>query len=244
MKVLSSAVFSVVIMLVSVLGSRTAFSDEQNKVSAANSEVSAHQVIISTTERVMGIITEAKGYYDQDPERFYQQIEAVLDEVVDFDSFARGVMGTYASKRSYMALKSDEEKRQFKARMHRFSKTFRDGLVQTYAKGLLAFNGNKIEVLPAKDGDVESGGSVTVLQHIYGEAKKPYEVYYKLRKNRAGEWKLRNVTIEAINLGKVYQSQFYSAAKQYQGDIDKVIDNWSVDPTSKTNKEDEGAKAG
>ena len=45
------------------------------------------------------------------------------------------------------------------------------------------------------------------------------------------------MTIEAVNLGKVYQSQFYSAAKQYKGDIDKVIDNWSVDPTGNSNAE-------
>jgi phospholipid transport system substrate-binding protein len=52
-----------------------------------------------------------------------------------------------------------------------------------------------------------------------------------MRKNRQGEWKLRNVTIEAINLGVIYQSQFASAAAQYNGDIDRVIDFWSVDPT-------------
>ncbi len=63
---------------------------------------------------------------------------------------------------------------------------------------------------------------------------------YKLRKNRQGEWKLRNVTIEAINLGKVYQSQFSSAAKLYSGDIDRVIDSWTVDPTANKAESDAG----
>ena len=71
----------------------------------------------------------------------------------------------------------------------------------------------------------------TVVQHIYGKSEKPFVVNYKLRKDKRGHWKLRNLTIEAINLGKVYRSQFSYAAKQYNGDIDKVIDNWSVDPT-------------
>ena len=234
MNVLSSAIISFVIALGGALASGQAFGDGSTAADKGD-EVSAHQVVATTTERVMEIITEAQGYYDRDPERFYREIETVLGEVVDFDSFARGVMGKYASKSRYMALKSDEEKQQFKARMKRFSDIFRDGLVQTYAKGLLAFDGNKIEVLPA-DGQRSKNGSVTVLQHIYGDAEKPYEVYYKLRKNKAGDWKLRNVTIEAVNLGKVYQSQFYSAVKQYQGDVDKVIDNWSVDPTAKADK--------
>lgn len=194
-------------------------------------EPSAHQVVENTTDRVMAIITEAQQYFDDDPERFYGEIEKVLDDVVDFDSFARGVMGKYASKRMYMTLSTDAEKQAFVARMRRFSDTFRNGLVRTYAKGLLAFNGNRVEVVPPTEKPVR-GESVTVVQHIYGEAEKPYVVHYKLRQDREGHWKLRNVTIEAINLGKVYQSQFASAAKLYDGDIDKVIDNWSVDPTA------------
>jgi phospholipid transport system substrate-binding protein len=199
---------------------------------SAAKELGAQQVVQETTDRVMEIILEAQVYYETSPQRFYDEIEVVLADVVDFDSFSRGVMGSYASKKAYMALPSKEEKVAFKARMTRFSGTFKNGLVQTYAKGLLAFNGNKIEVLPVADDAGDKGGSVTVLQHIFGDSEKPYVVQYKMRKNRAGDWKLRNVTIEAINLGKVYQSQFSSAVKQYNGDIDKVIDNWSVDPTA------------
>ena len=141
-------------------------------------------------------------------------------------------MGQYASKKMYSSLQTDEKKAAFRERMKRFSKTFRTGLVQTYAKGLLAFNGNRIDVLPPEEGENLSGdASVTVTQHIYGESEKPFVVQYKLRPNRDGEWKLRNVTIEAINLGIVYRGQFSSAAQLYNGDIDKVIDNWSVDPT-------------
>ena len=196
------------------------------------SPVSANDVVKGTTERVMKIITDAQGYYETDPDRFYYEIELILSDVVDFNSFSRGVMGPYASKKQYMTLKTAAEKAAFKARMKRFTDTFKDGLVQTYAKGLLAFNGNRIEVLPPAEG-APTEGSVTVIQHIYGDSEKPYVVQYKMRKNRAGDWKLRNVTIEAINLGKVYQSQFRSAARQYKGDIDAVIDNWSVDPTNK-----------
>lgn len=195
-------------------------------------ELTAHQVVAKTTDDVMKVIVEAQGYFDEDPKRFYGEIETILGEVVDFNSFARGVMGKYASKSRYVSLSTAEEKARFKAQVERFSTTFKDGLVQTYAKGLLAFNGNRIELLPAKEEGGQKSKSITVVQHIYGDAEKPYVVHYKLRQNRAGDWKLRNVTIEAVNLGKVYQSQFYSAVKQYNGDIDKVIDNWSVDPTA------------
>jgi len=201
--------------------------------------LTAHQMVANTTGRVVSLIEEARGYINDDPERFYQEVDAILQETVDFNSFARGVMGKYASKQSYMALKTSEEKKEFRERVYRFSEVFKNGLVQTYAKGLLTFNGQRIEVVPPAEGDAVNGASVTVVQHIYGDGEKPYVIHYKVRRNKAGLWKLRNVTIEAINLGKVYQSQFYSAMKQYEGNIDKVIATWAVDPSSQVPSEEE-----
>lgn len=193
----------------------------------AEEAISAHQTVEVVTKRVLSLINEANSYIDKEPERFYRELEVVLDEVVDFDSFSRGVMGPYASKKYYMQL-SAEQKKAFRGQVKRFSDTFKKGLVETYAKGLLAFGSTRFEVVGEDQADQDD--SVTVLQKIYGEADKPYEVLYKMRLNAKGEWKLRNVTIEAVNLGKVYQGQFLSAVKQYEGDIDKVIDNWSIKP--------------
>ena len=194
----------------------------------AQAGLTAHQTVEKTTTRVKTLIDEASVYYEQDPERFYNEVSLILDDVVDFKGFARGVMGPYASKKYYAQLRTQEEKKAFRAQVTRFSNTFKEGLVQTYAKGLLAFGGTRIEVVPPA-GDI-SDKQVTVLQKIYGESDKSYEVLYKMRLNKKGVWKLRNITIEAVNLGKVYQGQFISAVKQYEGDIDKVIDNWPVTP--------------
>jgi phospholipid transport system substrate-binding protein len=199
-------------------------------VARATESLSAQMMVEQTTDRVVALIDDARTYIDENPERFYKEVDVILDEVVDFNSFARGVMGKYASKEAYLALKTKEEKKQFIERVKRFSAVFKDGLVQTYAKGLLSFNGQRIQVVPDATEASSNGNSATVVQHIYGDKEVPYVILYKLRKNKAGDWKLRNVTIEAINLGKIYQSQFYSAMKQYEGDIDKVIDTWSVEP--------------
>ena len=67
-----------------------------------------------------------------------------------------------------------------------------------------------------------------VKQLIYGERETPFEIYYSLRANAEGEWKIRNMIVEASNLGKIYRNQFANAYKVYEGDIDKVIDNWVV----------------
>ena len=197
---------------------------------AATTPNDPYQIVQQTTERVLAVIKDGKGYYEKEPDRFNKQVEAVMNDVVDFDGFARGVMGPYASAQRYQALTTEQEKTEFRARVQRFSETFKHGLVETYAKGLLKFNGQKIETLPARKGDDPATGAVAIVQNIYGSADKPYVVQYSMRRNRDGEWKLQNVIIEGINLGQTYRSQFASAADQYRGDLDKVIANWKVEP--------------
>lgn len=199
-----------------------------------------YQIVQQTTERVLTIIQEGKGYYDKDPARFNGQVEAVLSEVIDFEAFARGVMGPYASAQRYQALTSEQEKAEFRARVQRFSDTFKRGLVETYAKGLLKFNGQKIETLPPRKGDNPESGAVSVVQNIHGDADKPYVVQYSMRRNRTGEWKLNNVIIEGINLGQTYRSQFASAADQNRGDLDKVIASWRVEPQAIADSDGKG----
>ena len=204
--------------------------DAQSDLSQNN----PYKMVEQTTRQVLDLIAEAKGYYDKDPERFHKQVDTVMSEVVDFDSFARGVMGPYAN---LQRLPTDAEKAQRREQITRFSTSFRRGLIETYAKGLLKFNGQRIETLPPRRGDDLAGNSVSVVQNIYGNGDKPYVVQYSMRKNGAGVWKVQNVIIEGINLGQTYRSQFTSAADQSRGDIDKVIASWKVEPQTA-----EGAK--
>jgi|TARA_R110001583_G_scaffold42994_1_gene136689 phospholipid transport system substrate-binding protein len=194
-------------------------------------EKGPYEVVADTTQELVKVIEEARSYIDKDPKRFTSEVRRIMDDVVDFQSFARGIMGKYGSRRYYESLKTDAERAQFRDRVMRFTNSFKDGLINTYAQGLLGFNGNRIEVLPLAD-DVDLSGSVGVRQDIYGERAKPYQVMYTVRQGSDGKWKLRNVVIEGLNLGRIYQNQFDAAVKQYNGDIDKVIANWTVAPQS------------
>ncbi|MBU0538366.1 MAG: ABC transporter substrate-binding protein [Gammaproteobacteria bacterium] len=188
-----------------------------------------YEVVADTTQELVKVIEDARSYVDKDPQRFNNEVRRIMDDVVDFQSFARGIMGKYGSRGYYESLKTEAERAQFRDRVIRFTNSFKDGLINTYSKGLLGFNGNRIEVQPLAD-DVDLSGSVGVRQDIYGERPKPYQVVYTVRQGSDGAWKLRNVIIEGLNLGRIYQNQFDAAVKQYNGDIDKVIDNWTVAP--------------
>lgn len=191
-----------------------------------NTAVTAHDVVRETSRQVMAVVEEAHVYVDEDPERYYSQVQTILDEVIDFRGFARGVMGPYASSERYRSL--DEASRaQLRDQLDRFTQVMRLGLVRTYSKGLLAFGGSRIEVSqPAPDEAAQS--RVSVEQLIFSDEVEPYKVMYQMGRSKAGEWKLRNVIIESVNLGEIYRNQFQAAARKHEGDIDTVIANWTT----------------
>ncbi len=62
-------------------------------VSSAQPGMSAYDVVQQTTDRVMAVVQEANNYADDDPERYFNELQVVLDDVVDFAYFSRSVMG-------------------------------------------------------------------------------------------------------------------------------------------------------
>ncbi len=184
-------------------------------------------VIKEATKELVTAVEDARSYYSGDPAKFTAEIDRIISPIVDFNSFARGVMGAYGSNRHYNSLQNDVEREQFRANVTRFKQRFREGLLSTYAKGMMTFNGQTIEVEPLPSA-ASAGDSVVVKQHIVDAGNKPVVIRYKMRQDAQQQWKIRNVTIQTVNLGKVYRSQFAAAAKRYNGNIDKVIDNWVI----------------
>lgn len=190
-----------------------------------------YEAVESSTDQLISLIIEAKDYAEKDPERFYKELNGVINPMIDFPSFTRSVMGEFGTRGYYSSL-SKADKATYREQYKRFVSVFREGLIQTYAKGLLVFNGQKIEVVKPVGEELAASmkkPSVDVTQYIYGNTGKRYQVVYKMRRDKSGDWKIRNVTIESINIGKVYRGQFEAAMNKHGNDLKKVVDNWSVD---------------
>jgi len=187
---------------------------------------SATETLRETTERVLTVIDSAQSYVDEDPERYYEAVHEVLDPVVDFRGFARGVMGDYATSERYRSL-DEAGRQQLREQLERFTETMRRGLVRTYSKGLLAFNGSRVEL--DDESSREEDGRATLRQLIHSDEAQPYVVTYTMARERNGRWLIRNLIVEDVNLGQIYRSQFESSARKYDGDLDKVISNWSAE---------------
>lgn len=190
-----------------------------------------HEKVDAVTERLLALIMEAKDYFDEDPERYYNGVEKLLDPLIDFPSFTRSVMGEYGTRAYYQSLEGDEAKKTFRDNYARFVETFKTGLIHTYAKGLLAFNGQEIVVLPPADEDkanISAGETVEVKQRIDNDGES-YTLIYFMRPDKNGKWLLRNVMIDTVNVGQLYRNQFASAMEKHEQDFAAVIDNWVED---------------
>ena len=120
----------------------------------------------------------------------------------------------------YYRRASDEQKA-------RFEEVFRRGLVRTYAKALVEFDNQRVDITDSTSPEREADRASVDLQ-ITGQQGTIYLVNYNLVL-LDNQWMLRNVTIEGINIGLQFRSQFAAYMDQYGNDIDTVIANWSVD---------------
>lgn len=181
-------------------------------------------VVRKVTSNIMTLVREAPDYFDEDPDRYIDAVGAELDSVVDFRGFARGVMGDYASSARYRGM-TEEQRERLREQLNRFTTVLRDGMVNTYSRGLLAFGSSRVEL-----GQTEvSPGSTRVAsvnQYVYAEDGKTYTVKYQMGQYKDGSWRLRNMIIENINLGEIYRGQFEAAAASAEGNLDLVIDSW------------------
>ena len=195
-------------------------------VVAAETDLTAHQIVASATKSVMVVVEQAHEYADEDPERYYNAVDEILGPVIDYRGFARSVMGPYGSGDRYRSL-NEAGREKLRGQLERFTQVMRTGLVTTYSKGLLAFSGSRIEVSDPSDKSVGQT-KVSVQQLIYNEGTQPYILIYQMGLNREKQWKLRNIIIEDVNLGEIYRNQFQAAARKHDGDLDIVIENWST----------------
>lgn len=174
----------------------------------------AVRMVRETTDAMLELIEEGKAYAEEDPERFYREVEALLSPVVDFESFARSVMAVHYKK-------ATPEQQQ------RFVETFKWSLVRTYALALTEFEDGEVVVIPP-DRPPRNPRRRTVKMEIRTGTGDVYPVLYSVTQNDEGEWQVRNLIVNGVNMGLTYRNQFNSAMRdpKYGGDIDKVIDDW------------------
>ena len=172
---------------------------------------SAHDIIQDTTTRLLADLAANKEKYKQDPSAFYDALNGIVGPVVDADGISKSIMTVKYSRKASPA------------QMARFQENFKRSLMQFYGNALLEYNNQDITVSPAKD---ESGTRTSVDMQVKGNNGAVYPVSYTLEKIN-DEWKVRNVIINGINIGKLFRDQFADAMQRNGNNLDKTIDGWA-----------------
>jgi phospholipid transport system substrate-binding protein len=190
---------------------------------AGPSAKEAEQLVTSTAEKINIIVDGASGYYATDPDRYYQQIGATLDPLVDYDTFARGVMGHVASKRYVQGLPAGEQDAA-RANLPKFRDVLHHTLIKGYGKIFYNYAGSKYSIKSSEL--LGNGDRASVTMHVVDTQNKHYELQYTLNNQSGQGWKIQNVIVDGINMGQSYRAQFEEALDRYQGNVSDVIQNW------------------
>jgi len=179
----------------------------------AQTIVVPHKLVELTTQKLMSVVAANQGAYDKDPEKYFGEVDELLEPVIDVNYIARIVMGPYWKGASA---------EQRKAFVH----TFQRGLVETLGKGMAKFNDLKTEILPSSKA-VPEFGKVVVVQKVIASDGVKRVAYTMGRRKDGGSWKIVNVVLDGVNLGTTFRSQFAQAVKEHEGNLDAAIAGWS-----------------
>ncbi|KMT55116.1 MlaC/ttg2D family ABC transporter substrate-binding protein [Pseudomonas fildesensis] len=191
----------------------------------ANAAGSAHELVQDTTSRMLADLTANKEQYKQDPSQFYEALNTIVGPVVDAEGISKSIMTVKYSRKATPA------------QMQTFQENFKKGLFQFYGNALLEYNNQGITVDAPKD---ESGDRTSVGMTVKGTNGAVYPVQYTLEKI-SGEWKLRNVIINGINIGKLFRDQFADAMQRNGNDLDKTINGWAGEVAKAKQETDKAA---
>jgi phospholipid transport system substrate-binding protein len=172
---------------------------------------SAHDLVDRTTKQLLADLAANKDKYKTDPQAFYDALNGIVGPVIDAEGISKSIMTVKYSRNASPA------------QMQRFQENFKRSLIQFYGNALLEYNNQGITVSPAKD---EAADRTSVDMSVKGNNGAVYPVSYTLVTIN-NEWKVRNVIINGINIGKLFRDQFTDAMQRNGNNLDKTIDGWA-----------------
>ena len=173
-----------------------------------------YEKIKNITIELTSIISLYQKDYPNNEKQYFAAITDLLTDIVDFNYIAKKVMGKFRANTT--------------ASQNRlFAQRFREGLIETYARGLINYGGEEIVIVDRiKLGEEQK--TLIVRQEIRSSGNT-FPLVYSMARKKTGEWMVINMTISGINLRDIFRSQFSQAVQQTSGDFDAVIANWVTD---------------
>lgn len=164
-------------------------------------------------------LVKERASYQKNPAVLNTIVKENIEPYVDFEGFARGVMGQYYRQAS-------------PAQRSAFTQSFRQSLIRTYAKGLAAYNNESYSIRPFTPG---RDPSKAVVSMDFKSSNGTIPVTYQLIQS-GDSWKVRNVSLNGIDIGLTFRNQFASTVQSNKGNLESAIRNFSPSANAAGNR--------
>ncbi len=171
------------------------------------------------SDKLVDRLVKERASYQKNPAVLNTIVKENIEPYVDFNGFARGVMGQYYRQAT-------------PAQRTSFTNTFRQSLMRTYAKGLSAYNNESYSIRPFTAG---RDPSKAVVSMDFKTNSGNIPVTYQLIQS-GDSWKVRNVSLNGIDIGLTFRNQFSSTVQNSKGNLDNAIASFSPSADAAGNK--------
>lgn len=172
----------------------------------------AAEVVKQTTDELLADLKANKELYKTDPSSFYAALDRILGPVVDLEGISKGVMTVKFSRKA-----SPEQ-------MQRFEQNFKTSLMRFYGNALLEYDNQEIIIVPGTGR--QEPGRESVNMEVKDSKGTVYPLSYTMV-DLDGSWRMRNVIINGINIGKLFRDQFAQSMREHGNNLNQVIDTWA-----------------
>ncbi len=171
-----------------------------------------YQKIESVSQQLVEIIGAHQKEYPKNEKQYFDAISNLINGLVDFRYIAKKVMGPYKAMATQQQISL-------------FAQIFRQGLIETYSRGLINYKDQKIVLVEQKP--LKKGQRTLIVKQEIRSSGNVFPLRYFMARKKTGEWMVINMSISGINLRDIFSNQFLQAAQKSKGDLDIVITGWT-----------------
>ena len=171
-----------------------------------------YQKIESVSQQLVEIIGAHQKEYPKNEKQYFDAISNLMNGLVDFRYIAKKVMGPYKAMATQQQIAL-------------FAQIFRQGLIETYSRGLINYKDQKIVLVEQKP--LKKGQRTLIVKQEIRSSGNVFPLRYFMARKKTGEWMVINMSISGINLRDIFSNQFVQAAQKSKGDLDIVITGWT-----------------
>ena len=161
-----------------------------------------------SVREVAQFISENKETLENDEGFLKAKVDELIIPKLDIELMSKIVLG----KKIWLSINSYQREK--------FILAFRGLMVKTYMKSLTAFNGEKIKFIPYIEG---KRPDIAKVKSVYLLPEGEIAVNYRLKLDKASEWRVFDISIDGISLLRNYRSDFQNHIEVYG--INALIDN-------------------